>query len=361
MWKVASHYETLGVSADASQEEIKIAYRKLALKYHPDRNPGNAKAEAQFKLVNEAYQILSDDTKRAVYNFDSRVTEAHKTYQTKFDVQDVMKDIFGESDFSPFRAPRRQPSTQDVFRKEVPGDDVTLDLQITLEESVTGCKKPVEVRGSRPTFLCPTCNGVGAKPGTRRIACMSCAGQGKEINHNGSGVRNCRACGGSGSRAIERCPQCDGYGKVIYHKEVTVHVPAGVASGQQLRVAGQGTPGHPPGNLFINVKISANKLFWRDGNDLHTSKKISLHDAIIGGSLAFPGPDGHGISVKIPPGTQPGELLRVAGQGITGPLSKVSGDLVVHVEVALPKVMSPRAKKLLEEFLNEVARSPGNL
>jgi molecular chaperone DnaJ len=361
MWGVGSHYETLGVTRESTPDEIRKAYRKLALQYHPDRNPGDKVAETKFKEVNEAYQILSDDSKRAVYDFDHKVTKLHQP-KVDFGVQDIMDEIFGGPDFAPFRTPRRQPSTQEVFRKEVPGDDVTLDLEITLEESMAGCKRPVTVRGLRPTYLCSTCNGVGAKPGSRRVACMSCAGNGKEINANGRGVRNCHVCGGAGSRALERCPQCDGYGKVIYYKEVTIHVPAGVATGQQLRIAGQGTPGHPPGNLFINIKVASNKLFWRDGNDLHTSKRISLHDAIIGGSLVFPGPDGHNISVKIPPGTQPGELLRMAGQGVTGPLSKISGDLVVHVDVALPKTLSPRAKKLLEEFMGEVSRGPqGNL
>ena len=358
MWNVDSHYETLGVTRESTPDEIRKAYRKLALECHPDRNPGNKVAEAKFKAINEAYQVLSDDNKKIAYDFDNRINDTSKQPKINFSVQDVMDDIFSAPDFAPFRTPRRQQSTQEVFSKDGPGDDITLDVEITLEESISGCKVPVIVRGPRPTTKCQRCGGIGSKPGTRRVACMSCAGNGKEINQNGRGVRNCHVCGGSGSRALERCEECGGYGKVTYHKDVTVHVPAGIATGQQLRIAGQGTPGHPPGNLFINIKIAANKLFWRDGNNIHTNRLVSLQDAIVGGALVFLGPDGHNVSIKIPPGTQPGGLLYVTGQGVISPISKVSGDLVVHVEVELPKAVSPRAKKLLEELMDEISRGP---
>jgi molecular chaperone DnaJ len=185
-----------------------------------------------------------------------------------------------------------------------------------------------------------------------------CAGQKKNINADGRGVHNCKACGGIGSVPLERCPQCNGGGKIVYVKEITIHIPAGVATGQQLRIAGQGVPGHPPGNLFCNIKVEANKTFWRDGNDLHTTKRVSIRHAIMGGPIVFHGPDGQEVHMDVLPGTQPGDLVRLSGHGVLGPLAKTAGDLVIHVEVMLPKNVSARAKKLLDEFMDELARGP---
>jgi molecular chaperone DnaJ len=377
MLGVATHYETLGVTKEATGDEIRKAYRKLALEHHPDRNPGNKVAEAKFKEVNEAYQVLSDDDKRKVYDYDQRLSSvfthpspgynpSHKPagQQTHvhFDAESFGKDFFheffGNADFAPFATPRKKQTTQEVFRKEVPGDDVTVEIELTLEESIAGCKKPVTVRGPRPNHLCPECIGTGAKPGTRKIACKTCIGYGKNVSPNGKGVSNCRTCGGSGSVALERCRHCGGDGKITYVKEISVQIPAGIATGQQLRVAGQGTPGHPPGNLFCNIKVSNSKLFWRDGADLHTTKRVSLRHAIVGGPMVFLGPNGQEVHMHVPPGTQPGDMVRLDGHGVTGPLSKAAGALVVHVEVMLPKVVSARAKKLLDELMEELVRGP---
>lgn len=358
-----TYYEILGVPIAASPDEIKSAYRKLALKYHPDRNPGNSSAEAQFKEVNEAYGVLSDDGKKAMYDLNSRMDPFIRRKGHGFpddSVESAINDIFGGMDFNPFQAPRRKASTQDTFQRETAGDDVTMELELTLEESISGCKKQVTARAPRPTIRCPNCNGIGSKPGARRITCTSCAGHGKTININGRGVHNCHTCGGAGFLALERCIGCGGNGKILYVKDILVQVPAGVAAGQQLRLAGQGSPGHPPGSLFITIKIAASKLFWRDGNDLHTTKRISIKHAILGGPMVFSGPDGQEINMQVPPGTQAGSLVRMTGGGVTGPLSKIGGDLVVHVEVTLPKMLSNRAKKLLEEFMEELARGPQN-
>ena len=194
------------------------------------------------------------------------------------------------------------------------------------------------------------------------MTCTACAGQGKNIRSDGKGVRSCQTCGGAGSIPLARCSFCYGSGKIQYTKEINVQSPSGIATGQQIRVAGQGTPGHPPGNLFCNIKVATNKLFWRDGNDIHTTKRISLKHAICGGPITFAGANGLVVSLQIPPGTQPGDVVNVQGSGVTGALSKVAGDLIVHVEVLLPKNISPRAKKLLDELMDELSRGPqGNL
>ena len=353
----------------ASAEEIKSAYRKLALKYHPDRNPDSTTAEAQFKEVNEAYRILSDATLRRTYDLDlnmNSVTGKVRGNRHRYDdasIEDVINDIFGVADFTNFnvnatRPPRRNASSQETFQRETPGDDILMELELTLEESISGCKKSITAKGPRPTVRCSTCNGIGSKPGSRRITCTNCAGHGKNINFNGKGVHNCRACGGAGYVSLERCLNCGGNGKVLYMKDIIVQVPAGVAAGQQLRLAGQGSPGHPPGDLFVTIKVASNKLFWREGNDLHTTKRVSIRHAILGGVIVFDGPDGQEISTQLPPGTQVGDTIRMAGGGVTGPLSKMSGDLVIHVEVMLPRQISVRAKKLLDEFMEELARGP---
>jgi molecular chaperone DnaJ len=361
-------YDILGVTHETTSDELRKAYRALALKYHPDRNPGDASAEIKFKEVNEAYQVLSNDNKRKLYDFNQRMgiggSPPKVDPRTAQAVQDMFSDLFnfdlgGAVDFAPFNAPRRrQPSTQEVKRPEVPGDDVIVDLEITLEESITGCKRPVVVRGPRPTFNCPRCNGHGGHPGSRRIPCTVCGGNGRTIADNGRGVKDCKTCKGIGTIPLNKCTTCGGDGKITYVKEITVQIPAGIASGQQLRVAGQGTPGHPPGNLFCNIKISASKSFWRENNDLHTSKRISLRHAIMGGPIVFEGPENRQFHVHVPSGTQPGDTVRVQGGGVQAPLSKSAGDLVVHLEVMLPRSLSARGQKLLDELMEELARYP---
>jgi molecular chaperone DnaJ len=357
-----SYYEVLGVSKDASADEIKHAFRKLASQLHPDRNPGDKNAELHFKEVNEAYQTLGDETKRKVYDFDQRMAGAHVAGHprpgTAQDLQDLMQDLFVDLDFSPFQAPRKKPTSQEVFQKDTPGDAILMDLVITLEESISGCKKPITAKGPRPNVRCGSCGGIGTKPGSRRVTCSVCAGHGKQFNINGRGNRVCQMCAGSGTLPLERCNACGGNGKLVYTKDIMVQVPAGVADGQQLRLAGQGTPGHPPGDLFITIKVTSSRQFWREGNDIHTTKRVSMRHAILGGPVIFTGPDGQTINAQVPEGTQPGDTVRIAGGGVVGPLSKAKGDLLIHMEVMLPRQLSPRAKKLLDELMEELARGP---
>src|SRR5580704_7186687 len=256
-----NHYEILGVETTVTQEELKVVYKKLALQFHPDRNQGSPVAESTFKEINEAYQVLSDNEKRVVYDFNQRLTRAPKidwSSSSSKNIHSVLDDLFQHTDFGvPFKASRRkQPSTQEVFQKDIPGDNILDNLEISLEESISGCKKPIKIRGPRPNTKCSFCNGTGAKIGSRRITCTKCLGYGKYLSHSrltNSGLQPCDTCDGSGSVPLERCKSCDGHGKITYEKEITVQIPVGIASGQELRIAGQGTPGHPPGDLFITV------------------------------------------------------------------------------------------------------------
>ncbi len=353
-----NHYEVLGVQKDADADTIKSAFKKLAAKHHPDTNPGDPKAADRFKEISLAYQVLSDPTKRQMYDGFGAKAPVDLGPGFNIHVQDMMDELFKGTDFYPFGMPRRNPSTQDVRKKLVPGDDITVDLQISLEESIAGCRKPVTVKGPRPNVACSTCSGMGSPPGTRRTPCIVCAGYGKVIADNGRGVKDCNSCNGVGSRPLHRCVDCSGSGRVTYTKEIIITVPAGVSKGQQLRIAGQGTPGHPPGNLYIEIKVSAGKNFWREENDLHTSKRVSLRHAILGGPMHFAGPNGEELNLQVPPGTQPGDLVKVSGKGIKGALSKESGDLIVHIEVMLPRAVNARARKLLDELMEELARGP---
>lgn len=363
-----NYYLILGVAREASHIEVKTAFRKLAGQFHPDKNPGDATSEAKFKEINEAFQVLGDADKRFIYDGETRRPNVgSKASGIDDDIGSMMDDLFNETDFAPFKrqpshsVPRQNASTQDFFTQQVPGDDITIDVVIDLEESITGCKKPVTVRGPRPNIHCSVCNGSGSKPGTRRIACSTCAGHGKHINYNGSGfgpgVRMCKTCNGMGTVALAKCKPCSGSGKTIFERELEIQIPAGVSSGQQLRVAGQGTPGHPPGDLFITIKIAPNRSFTRVNLDIHTTKKISLRHAICGGPMIFPGPSGEEIHVEVPPGTQPGSAITLKGAGVASPINTVKGNMIVIVNVIIPKTVNTRALKLIDELMDELART----
>src|SRR5512135_51374 len=199
-----NYYDVLGVPNDATAEDIKHAFRRLASQFHPDRNPGDITVEAKFKEVNEAYQVLGDDSKRQVYDFDLRMGSVAAHVRTapggkvNPDLQDIMNDLFQDIDFAPFRTPRRAASTQETFRQDGAGDNILLNLEITLEESLSGCKKPVIAKGPRPNVRCGTCGGIGTKPGSRRVTCSACAGHGKQFNYNGRGNKPCQVCAGTG-------------------------------------------------------------------------------------------------------------------------------------------------------------------
>jgi len=362
------YYKILGVPHGSSAEEIKKAFRQLAQKYHPDKNPGNAKAEETFKKVNEAYQTLGDESKRIVYDHDLKQAELLEQMRSSTfhpperpggfggkSPKDILDDLFSSQfvDFAPFKnTPRQNPSTQEVYTRPEPGDDVTLELELNLDESLNGCRKSIHVKSPRPNVKCSACDGNGAQKGTRRVICNSCAGNGKSYSLNPKpGLRTCAVCNGIGSVPLVKCKTCGGIGRAIFEKEITVNIPAGIGEGQQLRVAGHGGPGHPPGDLYLTVKIRSSKLFRVEGMDIHTTRKITLRQAMLGGQMTFEGPSGDTVNIEIPAGLQAGDQITVRGA------SRTRGNLIVHLEVTLPKTMSPRARKLIEEFFEEISRT----
>ena len=348
---MVNYYEILNVPKTATIDEIKSAYKKLALKYHPDRNPNDINSEIMFKQINEAYQVLSNDSKRYAYDYKQNISDFNIGNNSNYsDLGDMLNSIFYGTQSS-YKYSARQTSTQETSRIDVAGDDITVDIELSFEESISGCKKSINVKGSKPNIVCGNCNGIGSKPGSRKIICSTCSGNRKVLDANGKGVHNCSTCSGTGSIPLERCFNCGGNGKVIYNNDIQVLIPAGISAGQQLRIAGQGTPGHPPGNLFVNIKIAPNKTFWRDGLHIHTNKQISLKQAVLGGLTSIKLPfNRQEINIQIPPGTNHGEKIISKGSGVNGPLSKVNGDLVIHIEIEIPKNVSSRARKLIEEL-----------
>lgn len=366
-------YEVLGLDRGASADDVKKAFRRLASQLHPDKNPGDAQAEASFKLVNEAHQVLSDDARRAAYDFQlafgahgvppgARGPGQGRRGQA-VDFSQVMEDLFrGQGGFRSSSArPTPQQPQQGTWQPQhdVPGEDVHVEVDLTFEESIRGCKKAIKARGHRQTVPCPSCGGSGSQPGSRTVTCSACAGHGRGVSPTGSGasVRKCAACRGRGSVPLAPCRQCAGRGTGAYEKDVTVTVPAGVDTGQQLRLPGMGTPGHPPGDLYVSIRVESGGSYRREGMDVHCVVRVTMKHAILGGRTVFDGPDGSPVELDVPPGSQPGDVVTVPGAGVVGALSKTRGDLKVHVDVSLPKKLSPRGKKLLEELYDEMSRT----
>ena len=366
-------YAVLGLEPTASDDEVKKAFRRLASENHPDRNPGDAAKEARFKDVNAAYQILGNPDKRVVYDHEMRkAKDASEAFKDMFGgmkgskVSQVVDDLFGgqggawgdilrrAQDEAAARKQDRSRVRQPPPETQTRGDDITTELRLTLAEAARGCRKKVRARSPRPAAPCLSCSGTGAEPGTRRLTCSSCAGNGKTIKVNGDIPRPvvCPTCRGRGSIALTPCKGCGGQGKMVHEAEITVTVPSGVQTGQQLRLAGLGTPGFPPGDLYLNIEVENNERFVRQGNNIHTQIRIPLVTAIRGGAATFESLDGTEQTVEVPAGVQPGSTLVVKGAGVRGSVS--SGDMYVTVHVGVPKNLSERAKKLLEELADEI-------
>lgn len=355
-----SLYEVLGIERSASQDDIRKAYKKLALEFHPDRNPGNESAENKFKEINEAYRILSDEAKKSDYDLKSSFERGFGRH----DFSQVMDEIFKSKHKQRNHTEQNTQPKQGTWdpSDDVPGEDVEVNLDITIEESIDGCQKTVRVQGQRLTSPCRVCNGTGGQPGTRTTTCAACAGHGRGISPNGtsSQIRRCIVCRGRGSVPLVQCRECGGRGSGAHEKDIRIKIPAGIGNRQQLRISGMGTPGHPPGDLYVEVKIKEGGQFRREGMDLHCNVKITLKQAILGGPVSFTGLNGSNVELSILPGTQPGDEIRVIGHGVESAINKTRGDIVAHVTVALPKVLSPRAKKLLEEFYDDLSRTQIN-
>ncbi len=337
------YYEVLGVNRDASDEDIKKAYRKLAMKHHPDRNPDNPKAEEHFKEAKEAYEVLSDPKKRPAYDSygHAGVDPSAGAAAGAGGFADAFGDIFGDI----FGGNRQGRSN--VFR----GADLRYNLEITLEQAAHGFETKIRI----PTMSqCETCKGSGAKPGTQPVTCTTCNGQGQVRMTQGffSIQQTCSRCHGTGKMIPTPCATCGGGGRVKHQKTLAVKIPPGVDEGDRVRLTGEGEPGvngGPAGDLYVQVHIKAHAVFQRDHDDLHCEMPVSFATAALGGDVEIPTLDGS-ARIKVPPETQSGKTFRLRGKGIKGVRSHATGDLFCHVVVETPVHLNERQKELLREF-----------
>ncbi len=347
-------YETLGVARSASDEDIKKAYRKLAMKYHPDRNPDNKASEDKFKEVQKAYDILSDKEKKTAYdqyghagvdpNMGSGGFGGGFSGAQGFDFGDIFSQMFGG-------APGGGGSGGSARQQSQQGADLQYGLEISLEEAAAGVKKRITV----PTHEeCDLCHGSGAKPGTSASTCSTCRGSG--VIHVRQAIfqmqQTCPSCHGSGQEIKEPCLKCRGEGRVRTSKTVEVSIPAGIEEGQRIRLSGEGEPGlrgAPSGDLYVVIRVKEHKTFERNGLDLHCELPISFTTAALGGEVEVPTLVGK-VKLTIPKETQTGRRMRVKGKGIKSLRSSAVGDLYCHVSVETPIDLTDRQKELLEEF-----------
>ena len=344
-------YETLGVAKNASDEEIKKAYRKLAMKFHPDRNPDSKQAEDKFKEAKEAYEMLSDPQKREAYDrfghagVDPNVGGgggAGAGFSGGFSdaFGDIFGDIFGGGG-------GRQRGGPQVYR----GADLRYNLDITLEQAANGFDTTIRV----PSWdECDTCHGSGAKPGTSATTCGTCGGHGQVRMQQGffSIQQTCPKCHGSGKVIADPCSPCAGSGRVKRNKTLEVKIPAGIDDGMRIRSTGNGEPGMnggPPGDLYVEIHIKQHAVFQRDGDDLHCEMPISFAKAALGGEIEVPTLSGK-VSFSVPEGTQSGRTFRLRSKGVKGVRSGFPGDLFCHVVVETPIKLTDRQKDLLREF-----------
>ncbi|MEJ2800244.1 molecular chaperone DnaJ [Comamonadaceae bacterium PP-2] len=347
------YYEVLGVAKNASDDDIKKAYRKLAMKHHPDRNQGDAakKAEEQFKEVKEAYEMLSDADKRGAYDrfghagVDPNMrggmgggAEGFGGFAEAFG--DIFGDVFGG------RAGGSRGGRQ-MYR----GSDLSYAMEITLEEAAAGKDTQIRI----PSWDdCDTCHGSGAKPGTSPITCTTCHGAGSVQMRQGffAVQQTCPQCHGTGKIIPEPCTACQGQGKIKSHKTLEIKIPAGIDEGMRIRSVGNGEPGSnggPPGDLFIEVHIKKHDVFERDGDDLHCQVAVSVTTAALGGEIEVPNLGGS-ANIDITEGTQNGKTYRLRGKGIKGVRSSYPGDLYCHILVETPVKLTEHQRKLIKEL-----------
>jgi len=345
------YYEILGVAKNASEEELKKAYRKLAMKYHPDRNPDSKGAEEKFKEAKEAYEMLSDPGKREAYDRYGHAGVDPNMGGGGFGAgagfggfSDAFGDIFGDIFGQSARGGRGGPQ---VYR----GADLRYNLEITLEQAAHGYDTTIRV----PSWdECETCHGSGAKPGTTPTTCTTCGGQGQVRMQQGffSIQQTCPKCHGTGKMIPNPCTTCSGAGRIKRNKTLEVKIPAGIDDGMRIRSSGNGEPGMnggPPGDLYVEIRIKPHPVFQRDGDDLHCEIPVSFAKAALGGEVEVPTLNGK-ASFTLPEGTQSGKTFRLRGKGIKGVRSGYAGDLFCHVVVETPVKLTDRQKELLQEF-----------
>lgn len=346
--KKRDFYDILDINRDASADEIKKAYRKLAMKYHPDRNPDNAKAEDQFKEVKEAYEILSDEQKRAAYDqYGHAGVDPQAGGFGGMGGGAGFGDAFGGIFDEIFGGGRSNNARSNVYR----GADLRYNLEITLEQAAFGTETKIRI----PTMeSCEPCKGSGAKPGTSAKTCPTCQGSGQVRIQQGffSIQQACPKCHGNGSFIAEPCTSCYGAGRVKQHKTLAVKIPSGVDNGDRIRLSGEGEAGvngGPTGDLYVQIHLKAHAVFQRDGGDLHCEMPISFATAALGGEIEIPTLDS-AAKLKIPHETQSGKIFRLRGKGIKGVRSSSYGDLLCHVVVETPVNLTDKQKELLRAF-----------
>lgn len=344
------YYVVLGVSRQAAEDEIKKSYRQLALKFHPDRNPGDKEAEERFKEAAEAYEVLHDPQKRQIYDTYGHEGLRGAGYSGVRGFDDIFSsfgDIFNDFfSFGGFAGQTRQRSAQR------PGDDLLVTLNLSFEEAVYGTQKDVDIN---TMTTCVECDGSGAEPGTKQTTCPACQGTGQVVQSQGFFriSTSCARCQGTGRVLVSACKQCQGQGRLRKKKSVQVKVPAGVDSGTRLRLRGEGESGYrggPSGDLYVRIEVAPHPHMERDGDNLYTKISISFLQAIMGDTLELPTLDGQ-KTLTISPGTQPGEVVRFVGEGVPKLRGYGRGDLFVEVEVRIPKQLTPRQEEILKEFM----------
>ncbi|MCA9364105.1 molecular chaperone DnaJ [Candidatus Kaiserbacteria bacterium] len=350
-----NYYDILGIDKSASKDDIKKAFRKLAAKYHPDKKTGD---EAKFKEISEAYAVLGDEKKRAEYDTYGRSYAGGGPgggagwggFQNgfggmEFDLNDIFEnfgDIFGGG----FQRGRGQTR----------GNDISVDIELTFKESIFGTKRSLKLY---KTNTCATCDGSGAKTGTEMTTCATCNGNGKirearqSIMGNFTTVRECTVCHGKGKVPKEKCTDCNGSGVRKTDDQVAIEVPAGIENGEMIRLTGRGeaVAGGVPGDLYVKIHVKNDSAIARNGNNLLTTLRVKLSDALLGGSYTVETLDGP-VAIKIPAGVAHGELLRVKGKGV--PMTRSGrGDFLVKISIDIPQKLSRKAKQLIEDLKNE--------
>jgi len=346
------YYEVLGVSRNATDEELKKSYRRLAMKYHPDRNPGDQETENRFKEVKEAYEILSDPRKRSAYDqfghagVEAGFSNGHAGSGPGFGgFGDIFDSVFGDI-FGGGRA-----GGERAFR----GSDLRYNLDLSLEEAINGVTSRVRV----PRLAtCKVCNGSGARKGSTPVACPTCNGMGQVRMQQGffSIQQTCPQCRGNGKIINDPCNSCNGQGRVKESKTISVKIPPGVDTGDRIRLTGEGESGEkggPPGDLYVHIVVRDHPIFTRDGVNLHCDVPISFTMAALGGEIEVPTLDGK-VTLKIPHGTQTGKLFRLRGKGVRSIRTSSKGDLICRVMVETPVNLNKRQKELLEELASSM-------
>lgn len=359
MSTTADYYETLGVSKTASADELKKAYRKLAMQYHPDRNPDNKEAEAKFKEINEAYEVLKDEQKRAAYD-----RYGHQAFAggmgggaganpfngfdfTGAGFADVFSDIFSE-----FTGQGRSRQRSYAGR----GEDIRYDVTMTLEEAFTGIEKEINITTSKE---CEHCHGFGTADGKEAPVCPTCGGSGKVRTQQGGFFvfeTTCPQCRGAGRVVLEKCKKCRGTGKEKVEKALKIKIPAGIENGTRMRVSGEGEVGRrggPKGDLYVFITVKRHSKYERDGADLFVETPISMAKAALGGKFKLKGIDGEEIEVEVKAGTQPDDRLRLKGKGMRYMNSDRRGDLFVQFKVVIPSKLNDKQKECLKQFEQE--------